>query len=217
MTGGSALVVGLVVAIADGDTLTLVNEDFRQIKVRLAEIDAPKMRQAFGARSRQSLAEVCYKKRAVVRGFDVDRYQRVVGRVKCDGKDANAAQVRRGMAWVYDQYAKDKTLYRLQDEARSAGRGLWADQHHVAPWDWRRGGATGETLRGTLNPPSCSHAARSSVRPVMRVGLGFVPPGPAEAHALLMNRLRRSTGLDRVALDSGMAHPVARDGWSASG
>ena len=35
--------VGLVVAIADGDTLTVLNEDFQQVKVRLAEIDAPDM------------------------------------------------------------------------------------------------------------------------------------------------------------------------------
>ena len=62
----------------------------------------------------------------------------VVGRVSCGGVDANAAQVRRGMAWVYDRYAKDKTLYRLQDEARSSGRGLWIDRNPMAPWDWRK-------------------------------------------------------------------------------
>lgn len=43
MAGTAALVVGLVVAIADGDTLTVLNEDFQQVKVRLAEIDAPDM------------------------------------------------------------------------------------------------------------------------------------------------------------------------------
>lgn len=70
--------------------------------------------------------------------IDVDRYKRIVGRVSCDGVDANAAQIRRGMAWVYDRYAKDRTLYRLQDEARSSGRGLWADRSPTAPWDWRK-------------------------------------------------------------------------------
>ena len=89
------------------------------MKVRLAAIDAPEKKQPFGTRSRQSLGELCHEKRAEVRVTDVDRYKRIVGRVSCAGVDANAAQVRRGMAWVYDRYAKDKTLYRLQDEARS--------------------------------------------------------------------------------------------------
>lgn len=43
MTGTAAVIVGLVVAIADGDTLTVLNQDFQQVKVRLAEIDAPDM------------------------------------------------------------------------------------------------------------------------------------------------------------------------------
>ena len=138
MPVAAALIVGLVVAIADGDTLTVLNEDLQQVKIRLAEIAAPEKKQAFGTRSRQSLGELCHEKRAEVRVEDVDRYKRIVGRVTCAGVDANAAQVRRGMAWVYDRYAKDKTLYRLQDEARSAGRGLWIDRNPMAPWDWRR-------------------------------------------------------------------------------
>ena len=138
MAGTAAVVFGLVVAIADGDTLTVLNEDFQQVKVRLAEIDAPEKRQPFGTRARQSLGDLCHEKRAEVRVVDVDRYKRIVGRVTCAGVDANAAQVRRGLAWVYDRYAKDKTLYRLQDEARSARRGLWADRNPMAPWDWRK-------------------------------------------------------------------------------
>ncbi|MBP6133025.1 MAG: thermonuclease family protein [Thauera sp.] len=139
MAGTAALIIGLVVAIADGDTLTVLNEDFQQVKIRLAEIDAPEKKQPFGSRSRQSLGELCHEKRAEVRVTDVDRrYKRIVGRVTCAGVDANAAQVRRGMAWVYDRYAKDKTLYRLQDEARGSGRGLWADRDPIPPWDWRK-------------------------------------------------------------------------------
>ncbi|WP_415258249.1 thermonuclease family protein [Thauera phenylacetica] len=138
MPGTAALIVGLVVAIADGDTLTVLNEDFQQVKIRLAEIDAPEKKQPFGTRSRQSLGELCHEKTAEVRVEDVDRYKRIVGRVTCAGVDANAAQVRRGMAWVYDRYAKDRTLYRVQDEARSAGRGLWADRDPMAPWEWRK-------------------------------------------------------------------------------
>lgn len=138
MNGTSALIVGLVIAISDGDTLTVLSDDRQQVKVRLAEIDAPEKQQAFRTRSRQSLGELCHEKHAEVRVVDVDRYGQAVGRVACDGTDANVAQVRRGMAWVYDRYARDKSLYRLQEEARTAGRGLWSDSAPIAPWEWRK-------------------------------------------------------------------------------
>lgn len=108
------------------------------MKARLTEIDAPEKRQAFGNRSRQSLGGLCHEKRAEVHVLDVDRYGLIVGRVNCAGSNANAAQVRCGMALGYDRYAKDATLYRLQDEARSAKRGLWVDRDPVAPWECRR-------------------------------------------------------------------------------
>ena len=127
---------GQVVRISDGDTLTLLI-DRKQIKVRLTEIDAPEMKQAFGSRSRQSLGELCGRHAATVRTSGRDRYGRVLGRVECGGVDANAEQVRRGMAWVYDRYVTDRSLYALQDEARAAHAGLWADAAPTAPWAWR--------------------------------------------------------------------------------
>jgi endonuclease YncB( thermonuclease family) len=54
---------------------------------------------------------------------DKDRNGRTLGRVWCGGIDANAEQVRRGMAWVFDRYVRDRSLYPLQDAARSARRG----------------------------------------------------------------------------------------------
>lgn len=59
-------------------------------------------------------------------------------RVTCDGVDANAEQVKRGMAWVYDRYVTDKSLYAVQDIARAGHLGLWHDEHPVPPWDWRK-------------------------------------------------------------------------------
>lgn len=135
---------GQVVSIADGDTLTVLSAQ-TQHKVRLAEIDAPeishganKRGQPFGQRSRQSLAELCFQHSAIVRLVAIDRYGRSVGRVTCDGVDANAEQVRRGMAWVYDKYVTDRGLYQLQNEASAKRRGLWGDvQPPVPPWEWR--------------------------------------------------------------------------------
>nr|WP_254773398.1 thermonuclease family protein [Nitrosospira sp. Nsp13] len=52
-----------------------------------------------------------------------DRYEGTVARIKCDGVDANAEQVKRGMAWVYRQYAKDHTLNLLEHKAKVERRG----------------------------------------------------------------------------------------------
>ena len=109
-----------------------------QIKIRLAEIDAPEKSQPFGARSKQSLSDLCFDRSAVVKDNGRDRHGRIIGRAVCDGKDVSAEQVRRGFAWVYDRYVTDRSLYAMQDDARASNKGLWVDSSPVPPWDWRR-------------------------------------------------------------------------------
>ena len=134
----------VVVRIADGDTLTArcgAPGDYRQVKVRLAEIDAPEKAQPFGERSRQSLAAMCAGEHVVLRPTTTDRYGRTVARVECRGKDANAEQVRTGMAWAYMQYQSDPVIPTLERQARAARAGLWVAEGTagapVAPWEWR--------------------------------------------------------------------------------
>lgn len=128
---------GTTVGVADGDTITVL-DGRTQYKVRLAEIDAPEKSQAFGQVSKKALSDLCYGKQAVVSVTTTDRYGRLVGRVSCDGVDANLAQVKSGMAWVYDQYASDRALYAAQDKARTSRAGLWVDRTPTPPWLWRR-------------------------------------------------------------------------------
>lgn len=134
----ASVLLCVVVGIADGDSLQ-ARCDGQTLKVRLAEIDAPERGQPFGTRSRQHLAAVCHQKPAELRPQTTDRYGRTVARVVCDGVDSSAEQVRAGMAWVFDRYVTDRSLYGLQDAARNARRGLWAASDPVAPWEWRRG------------------------------------------------------------------------------
>jgi endonuclease YncB( thermonuclease family) len=135
-TAWGATLHGRVVKVSDGDTLTLL-VDRKQVKVRLTEIDAPESKQAFGERSRKSLGEMCAGQQATVSYLARDKYGRVLGRVQCQGLDANAEQVRRGMAWVYDRFVTDRSLYGLQNDARATHLGLWADKTPTAPWLWR--------------------------------------------------------------------------------
>lgn len=129
---------GKVIAIADGDTLTVLDVRKRQHKIRLAEIDAPESKQPFGTKSRQSLAEICFGTFATVETKQKDRYGRPIGQVNCDGLHANAEQVRRGMAWVFVRYTeRNSSLYTLEENARLARLGLWSDKSPQPPWEWR--------------------------------------------------------------------------------
>jgi len=128
----------LVIGVADGDTLTVLCNGSKQVKIRLSEIDAPEKRQPFGNRSMQSLSGMCLQKKAKIKPQTKDRYGRTVARVICDGIDANEEQVKRGMAWVYDKYVRDRNLYPIQDKARVSKIGLWADSNPIKPWEYRR-------------------------------------------------------------------------------
>lgn len=127
-----------VVGVSDGDTITALCRDNERLKIRLAEIDAPEKAQPFGMRSKQSLSDLCFGKQAEITPRERDRYGRTVARIQCEGADANAEQVRRGMAWVYDKYVKDRSLYQLQDKAKAEHVGLWADNSPTPPWAWRK-------------------------------------------------------------------------------
>ena len=63
---------GRVIGIADGDTVTVL-VDRQQVKVRLADIDAPEGRQAFGSRSKQALSDLCFQKDARLETQGKDR------------------------------------------------------------------------------------------------------------------------------------------------
>lgn len=129
---------GQVVAILDGDTIDVL-VDQRPVRVRLAQIDAPEKRQAFGTRSRQLLAELVFRKTVRVSEEGSDRYGRVIGTIHLGDLNVNAQMVREGMAWVYRKYSKDKMLNELEHQARARKLGLWVDPAPVAPWAYRRG------------------------------------------------------------------------------
>ncbi|BAL23711.1 hypothetical protein AZKH_1389 [Azoarcus sp. KH32C] len=135
---------GRVVAIADGDTLTVRDTANVQHKVRLSGIDAPEKRQPFGNVSRQHLAELVFGRYVAIEYHKVDRYGRELGKVLVADRDANLAQIRAGLAWHYKRYegeqpSRDRAEYSdAETEARVARRGLWHDSTPVAPWDFRR-------------------------------------------------------------------------------
>jgi len=129
---------GKVVRVSDGDTLVILTNEKKQIKVRLRDIDAPEKKQAFGNKSTQTLKAICANKIATLTDIDKDRYKRTLARVHCGTINANAFMVGKGMAWVYDRYVTDHSLYKLQVSAKYHKLGLWADRSPIAPWIFRK-------------------------------------------------------------------------------
>jgi endonuclease YncB( thermonuclease family) len=135
--------LGKVIKLADGDTITALDDTNTQHKTRLAGIAAPEKRQAFGNVSKQSLAHMVADQSVVVEWVKVDRYGRKVGKVLLDGLDCNLTQIRRGLAWHYKQYQREQsptdqhTYAAAEIVARTARVGLWRDADPMPPWDFR--------------------------------------------------------------------------------
>lgn len=142
-TANAAILVGHVVGVTDGDTITILDANHTQYKIRLAGIDAPEKKQAFGQVSKKSLSDLVFDKVVSVEWSKQDRYQRIVGKVLIKDVDMNLEQVKRGMAWFYPKYQKELVLQdrldylHAHDAAKKSGVGLWASEA-IAPWDYRR-------------------------------------------------------------------------------
>ena len=143
-TAAAATLLGMVVGLSDGDTITVLDATKTQYRVRLAGIDAPEKRQAFGDRSRQSLADLVFRKQVTVEYSKTDRYGRLIGKVLVGNLDACLEQVQRGLAWHYKAYERqqapdDRWSYaKAEQYARRERKGLWQDNVVVPPWDFRR-------------------------------------------------------------------------------
>lgn len=129
---------GKVVSIADGDTITILTEKKRQIKVRLENIDAPEKGQDFGTQSKNHISKLIFNKTVLISDSGTDRYGRVLGTVYLNNANINKQMVKSGYAWVYRRYLKDKSYIALEDEARRLKRGLWAGKNPIEPSQWRK-------------------------------------------------------------------------------
>jgi micrococcal nuclease len=134
-------ITGKVVGVADGDTVTVLQNQ-NQYKIRLYGIDTPEKGQDFGNRAKQFTSDLIFGKEVRVIEKDVDRYGRVVGMIYIGNICVNEEIVREGLAWVYDYYCKDTVCpnwKQLEKQAQGARIGLWSHPDPIPPWDYRRG------------------------------------------------------------------------------
>ena len=101
---------GKIIKIHDGDTMHIIDSDGRKHKIRMAYIDAPEINQAYGTQSRDNLIDAALNKKAKVRVFEADRYQREVAQVSVGTIDLNLMQIRDGAAWHYEAMPKNNKV-----------------------------------------------------------------------------------------------------------
>ena len=103
-------VTGRVVGVTDGDSITLLDANQSQYKIRIEGIDAPEKKQAFGQKSKMTMSEMVFGKFVKVEWNKKDRYGRIVGKVLAPPSDCRETpcethldvglmQLTKGMAW----------------------------------------------------------------------------------------------------------------------
>jgi endonuclease YncB( thermonuclease family) len=182
---------GKVIGITDGDTIKVLRGN-EEIKIRLEGIDCPESHQAFGNKAKQATSDLAFGKIVTIQAKGKDRYERTLADIILpDGTNLNRELVRSGFAWWYRKYSKDESLGRLEDEAREAKRGLWADNKPIPPWDWRHGQRT---------PPATAPPSR-------------IEPNGVEIIALLPNPAGPDRGHEEVTLANSTAEEINLVGW----
>ncbi len=136
---GSAVYVGQVNRVLDGDTVKFLPVGGTQITFRLEGVDAPESEQRFGQEAKEWLEKQTDKANARVEITSKDRYGRSLGNLFIDERWINQELVLAGLAWHYVKYNHDVRLAEAQNVARGKSLGLWVDARKVAPWDYRNG------------------------------------------------------------------------------
>jgi len=140
-------VSGTVVGVSDGDSLTLLIQGNRQIKVRLDGIDAPEGGQEFSRNAKDGLSRLVFGKDVSLHVTGKDRYERTLGVIFVGGVNANLQLVRQGLAWHFKKYSDDRELAQAEVEARAARSGLWSGFEPMPPWEYR---ALKQTPQGVI-------------------------------------------------------------------
>lgn len=144
---------GHVVDVYDGDTITVMDKDRNEWKVKLAAVDAPELGQTFGKKAKKELVELVIDRPVTVTFDRTEGGDRIVGIVELESQreilvsvfpiNINKYLVGQGFAWYdrsfeRDQDVDERKLYsKLEADARQGKKGLWAEKNPVPPWTFR--------------------------------------------------------------------------------
>ncbi len=140
--------------MADGDTITILKQNNESVKIRFAGIDCPEGSQVHGNIAKQIVLSKVSGKRVRIFPETTDRYERTVGMVLINGQNLNEEIVAQGHGWVYRKYCTAdycNDWLKLEETAREANVGLWADKNPQPPWEWRAEHRNGKSSGNRAN------------------------------------------------------------------
>ena len=145
---------GTVTKVSDGDTIHLTTPEQTKLRVRLYGIDAPetpkvnnrtgkiiKPGQPYGEEAWKALVAKIMGKQVRLEILDIDKHRRMVGIIWLGDRNINLEMIREGFAEAFVEYLKPpyrSEFIRAEQEAKSAGRGIWALSNYERPRDFRK-------------------------------------------------------------------------------
>lgn len=136
-----------VIHVDDGDTVVARQVTGDNVKVRLANIDAPETShgrcragQPFSNAATVALKNLVLGETIQFKCSTLDRYGRHVCDLHLGRTTANVELAARGLAWANrarPSYLRDPNVAAAEREARAKGLGLWSNAASVPPWEWR--------------------------------------------------------------------------------
>ena len=139
-----------IIFIPDGDTLTIINDNNKKVKIRLFGIDAPETKQKYGQASRDYLRNLVIGKKLTYKIRSTDDYGRIVATLYRNGKDLNYEMIKAGWAWHYKYYYKSKKYAEAEKKAREQKLGLWKDETPQAPWNFRHQNKNNDDMEDSM-------------------------------------------------------------------
>lgn len=128
-----------VVRIIDGDTIHVRDITGEAHRIRLAMIDAPEREQPFGTEATKKISELLRQGTVRLKVKCIDKYNREVAFVYCEGKDVSAEMLREGMALHYHMNFDNCEMYdKFEAAAKRCHKGLWLQEKIEKPWDYRQ-------------------------------------------------------------------------------
>ncbi len=131
------VMVARVTSVPDGDTITVVDEEKREHKVKLKGIDAPELGQVFGDKARQALESLLLGKTPWIESHEIDRDGFVKGKVYLEGQLINLHMLGEGLAWHQKVEEASPRFRNAELVARTNRVGLWINESPAPPWEFR--------------------------------------------------------------------------------